>query len=299
MRLATSTALLLAALGCTDATPRAPATAQRQAPALPPTAGAPQYPDGPLGASVRRGLALIEHTPDSLPGYAGSNLRCTSCHLDRGLRDNAAPLTGAHMRYPRFVERTGAVVLIEDRVNYCFTRSLAGRALPPRSTEMVDIVAYLAFISRGSTGKVEPNLPPLTGDSTRGAAMYASTCSRCHGVDGGGLQATPALWGARSYSIGASMARVGRAAAFIRRNMPFDQPGTLTDRQAYDIATYINAHARPDLPGKSLDWPNGKAPADVPYATRGHTPAHVSPVIPRGDADVSPVPAPVSVQRSH
>ena len=294
MRLAIPAVLMLTALGCTDATPRPSAAATRPAATKQPAVPA-QFPDGPLGVSVRRGLALIEHTPDSLPGYVGSNLRCTSCHLDRGLRDNAAPLTGAHDRYPRFVDRTGAVVLIEDRVNYCFTRSLSGRALPPRSREMVDIVAYLAFISHGATAKVEPNLASLSSDSGRGAAVYASTCSRCHGADGGGLQATPALWGARSYSIGASMARVGRAAAFIRRNMPFDKPGSLTDQESFDVAAYIDSHARPDLPGKSLDWPGGKAPADVPYATRDHTPEHIVPVIARL-GDKAPVPPPISAR---
>ena len=294
MRLAIPAVLMLAAVACTEASPRAPAGSRARV--KEPTAAAPdQFPEGPLGVSVRRGLALIDHTPDFLPEYVGSNLRCTSCHLDRGRRDNAAPLTGAYARYPRFVDRTGAVVLIEDRVNYCFTRSLAGRALPPRSTEMVDIVAYLAFISRGASGKVEPTLPALSADSARGGATYASTCSRCHGADGAGLQATPAVWGARSYSIGASMARVGRAAAFIRRNMPLDRPGTLTDQQAVDVAAYINSHARPDLPGKSLDWPGGNAPADVPYVTRGHTPASVVPVIARSGSVGAPVPMPVSV----
>ena len=295
MRVAITAVLMLTALGCTAEKPPVPPVSDgsaRPQPLAVPT----RFPDGPLGVSVRRGLALVEHTPDSLPAYVSSNLRCTSCHLDRGLRDNAAPLTGVHARYPRFVDRTGAVVQIEDRVNYCFTRSLAGRALPPRSTEMVDIVAYLAFISHGPAGKVEPNLPTLSADSARGAATYASTCTRCHGADGAGLQATPALWGARSYSIGASMARVGRSAAFIRRNMPFDQPGTLTDQQAYDVAAYVNSHARPDLPGKALDWPGGNAPADVPYATRGHAPLHVVPVIARLD-EGAPVPAPVSVKR--
>lgn len=296
MRLAFRAVLMLVAIGCTDAAPRASVPSGTRARPVA-TPGVPaRMPDGPLGISIRRGLALIEHTHDSLPEFAGSNLRCTSCHLDRGLRANAAPLVGAYDRYPRFVDRTGAVVLIEDRVNYCFTRSLAGRPLPPRSREMVDIVAYLAFISHGATSTVEPNLAPLSADSGRGATLYASTCSRCHGADGGGSAAVPAVWGARSYSIGASMARVGRAAAFVRRNMPFDRPGTLTDQQAFDVAAYVNAHARPDLAGKSLDWPAGNAPADVPYATRGHIPAHVVPVI-AALAAGAPVPPPASVSR--
>jgi len=255
-------------------------------------------PDGPLGLSIRRGLALVEHTPDSLPTYVGGNLRCTSCHLDRGLRPDAAPLTGVYARFPKLMDRSGAVVPIEDRVNYCFTRSLAGRSLPPRSKEMVDIVAYLAFISRGVKvgghvhGEGMPKMPALAGDTSSGHQLFASTCARCHGVDGAGVAVVPALWGANSFSVGASMARVERAASFVRHNMPFDRPGSLTDQQAFDVAAYVDSHARPDSPGKELDWPNGGAPADVPYATKGHVPANPTAVLPRRHAGGALVPAP-------
>jgi thiosulfate dehydrogenase len=65
------------------------------------------------------------------------------------------------------------------------------------------------------------------------------------------------------------MARVRTAATFIRDNMPFDLPGSLTDQQAYDVAAYVNAHPRPDFPDKIYDWPNGDAPPDVAYQTLG------------------------------
>jgi thiosulfate dehydrogenase len=283
-------------------TDRAPASVAL-AGAASPAAGDIAIPSGPLGESINRGLALVEHTPDSLPAYVGGNLRCTSCHLDRGLRPNAAPLAGVHNRFPRYIDRSGAVVPLEDRVNYCFTRSLAGRALPPRSREMVDIIAYLAFISRGPAasghvaGEGMPKMTALLADSARGHAEFTASCARCHGADGAGIAVVPALWGPRSYSVGASMARVERAASFIRHNMPLDKPGTLTDQQAFDIAAYVNSHARPDSPGKELDWPKGGAPADVPYATVGRTPVRVAPVLPRRNSEGAIVPAPVGVAR--
>lgn len=233
-------------------------------------------PDDPLEVSIYRGLALVTHTRDSLPNYVGNALSCTSCHLDEGRRPDAAPMTGSYVRYPKYIERTGAVVPIEDRINYCMTRSLAGSKLPPDSRDMQDIVAYLAYISKGVPsgehvrGEGMPKMPPLLGDSSRGIALFTDNCARCHGGDGAGMGPIPALWGPKSYSIGASMARQERAASFIRHNMPFDHPGTLTDQQAFDVAAYIDAMPRPDLPGKEMDWPTGGAPADVPYDTKGH-----------------------------
>ena len=304
LALRAATLVLAAAVACgRDVTPRPDTTAKLKGPA--PTVAVSldesKIPDGPLGVSIRRGLALLEHTPDSLPQYVGGNLRCTSCHLDRGMRPNAAPLTGVHLRFPKFMDRSGAVVPLEDRVNYCFTRSLAGRAIPPRSREMVDIVAYLAFISRGAPsdghvpGEGMVKMAALIGDTTRGRAIFEGNCVRCHGADGAGIAVVPALWGAKSFSIGASMARVERAASFVRHNMPFDKPGTISDQESFDVAAFVDSHSRPDSPGKELDWPNGGAPGDVPYATKGRAAATVVPVLPRKNAEGSLVPAPTSV----
>ena len=124
-------------------------------------------------------------------------------------------------------------------------------------------------------------MPDLIGDSARGRALFVDNCARCHGNDGAGLGSIPALWGSRSFSIGASMARQERAASFIRHNMPFDRPGTLTDQQAFDVAAYVTAMTRPDSPGKENDWPRGGAPADVPYDTKGHKAYKPPKVLPR------------------
>jgi thiosulfate dehydrogenase len=261
--------------------------------------------DDEMGRSVRRGLALVMHTHDSLPAYAPGSISCSNCHLDAGRRRDAAALVGVYSRFPKLMDRSGAVVQIEDRVNYCFTRSLAGRRIPNESSEMRDIVAYLAFISRGVPagahvkGEGMPKMPPLTGDSARGHAVFSTTCAACHGADGQGTPpAIPALWGPKSFAIGASMAREERAASFIRHFMPFNNPGSLTDQQAFDVAAYVNAMPRPDSPGKEGDWPTGGAPADVPYDTRGHAahrpPAHLFP----RSADGATVPAPRSVIRA-
>lgn len=73
------------------------------------------------------------------------------------------------------------------------------------------------------------------------------------------------------------MARLGVAATFIRRGMPYDKPGSLTDQEAFDVAAFVLSQARPDFPDKSEDWPKGDAPADVPYVTKNHTPSRPTP----------------------
>ena len=263
-----------------------------------------------LGAAVRRGLALVRHTNDSLPRYAPGRIACTSCHLDAGRNLDAVPLAGVQARYPRYIARAGAVVTLADRVNYCFTRSLAGLRLPSDSREMADILAYLAFLSRGvpvgasiAGGAGLPPMPDsLVGDTTRGRAVYASTCASCHGANGAGNPAmppgVPALWGAKSYSVGASMAREERAASFIWHNMPLGRPKSLTPQQAFDVAAYVNAHPRPDSPGKAGDWPAGNVPRDVPYDTRsGHEAYRPPPLLRRANASRTLVPAPARVRR--
>lgn len=264
-------------------------------------------PADSFGAAVRRGLALLRFTPESLPQYARSNLRCTSCHQLDGRKATSAPLVGVHARYPKYMDRTGAVVTIQDRVNYCFTRSLAGNALPTDSREMEDIVAYLAFLSEGlPVGKDIPGgsglvgmKEKLEGDSARGHELFSAKCVRCHGADGAGaILGVPALWGARSFSIGASMARRERAASFIYHNMPQDSTGTLTPQQAFDIAAFVTTQPRPDSPGKEDDFPHGGAPADVPYATAGHQPSNPpAHLLPRENPKGALVPAPHSVRK--
>ena len=262
-------------------------------------------PADSLGASIRRGLYLLRFTPESLPQFATSSLRCTSCHQNDGLKATSAPLTGSQARFPKYMSRSGAVIALADRVNYCFTRSLAGNAIPVGSREMVDILAYLAFISHdvpvgakiaGTNGLLSMK-DTLVGDAASGAKLFGEKqCIVCHGPEGKGNGPIPAIWGATSYSIGASMAREERAASFIWHNMPQSAPGTLTPQQAFDLAAFVNSHPRPDSPGKEGDWPTGGAPNDVPYKTFGHE-AHRPPamLVPRGNPRGALVPNPAPI----
>lgn len=229
-------------------------------------------------ASVRRGRALIHSTRDSLPTMVRATLNCSNCHIADGTQKDGMPLVGAYARFPQYRARSAKVDLIEDRINDCFVRSMNGKALSPQSAEMHDMVAYLAFLSRGFPVGVEmegqgtPALDTkLKGDTTRGQAVFAANCTRCHGVDGHGTPAAPPLWGPKSFNIGAGMARVQSAARFIHQMMPRDKPGTLTPQQAFDVASYVVSRPRPDFPGKEKDWPKGGAPSDVAYKTLSST----------------------------
>jgi thiosulfate dehydrogenase len=222
--------------------------------------------DSSYRASAMRGRAILVATRDSLPRNVGSSLRCASCHLDNGLRPNAMPWVGSYARFPQYRARSGKVDLIEDRVNDCFERSLNGKALPAGGRDMRDIVAYLAFLSRGipvgaeMEGQGLPRLRPIAGDTTRGVALFASTCARCHGPGGQGTSIAPPLWGPHSYNVGAGMANVVTAASFIHALMPIDRAQRLTEQQAFDIATYINTRSRPLFKKKAQDYPKGGRP---------------------------------------
>jgi len=235
-------------------------------------------PPGAMGDAVRRGRALLAATHDSLPSHVGNALRCFSCHLDEGRRASALPLVGAYTRYPQFRARRARVDLIEDRVNDCFVRSMNGKALPPDGSDMRDIVAYLAWMSRGVAvgdsvrSQGGSQLATLAADTTRGATVFSENCVRCHGANGEGTVVAPPLWGPRSYNIAAGMARYRTAALFVLHNMPFDKPNSLTPQQALDVARYVNSRPRPDYAGKENDWPAGGRPSDVPYRSRTGAP---------------------------
>ncbi|MEA2761079.1 MAG: thiosulfate dehydrogenase [Gemmatimonadaceae bacterium] len=180
------------------------------------------------------------------------------------------PWVGSYARFPQYRARSGKVDLIEDRINDCFQRSMNGKALPP-GRDMRDIVAYLAFLSNGipvgaqMEGQGLARLRPLNGDIKRGVAIFASTCTRCHGANGQGTALAPPLWGPHSYNVGAGMANIITAASFIHALMPIDRAQQLTEQQAFDVATYIDTRQRPDFPGKVHDWPRGGKPAGADY----------------------------------
>ncbi|MBI3806784.1 MAG: c-type cytochrome [Nitrospirae bacterium] len=229
-------------------------------------------PGSQLGEQIRLGYEIVVNTQEYARPYVGNRLNCTNCHLDGGLNPNAASFVGLAAVYPTYRTRNARMNTLADRVNECFERSLNGRALPPDSSKLQAIVAYITWLSRGvPSGATIPwrglqridSRRPIDSDS--GKKVFASKCVFCHGSDGLGTMVAPPVWGPQSYTIGADMARVSVAAAFIKSNMPRSWGWSLSDDDAYDVAAYINAQPRPDFPGKANDWPKGGKPVDSPY----------------------------------
>jgi thiosulfate dehydrogenase len=266
-------AVVLAAACGRQATPAGDSTAAATVAAATAPAVDTTLPKGELGASILRGKAILLATRDSLPGHVGNSLRCTSCHLDEGRRANSMPWTGVYARFPQYRSRTGSVIRLEDRINDCLQRSLDGKALAWDDPAMRDMVAYMSFLSRGIDvgatvpGQGLPKIEATSGDTVAGLAIYAAQCARCHGADGEGTAIAPPTWGPESFNIGAGMARLRTAAAFIQHNMPFDKATTLTEQQAVDVAAYVVSRPRPDFARKADDWPKGDPPPDVAYPT--------------------------------
>jgi thiosulfate dehydrogenase len=235
-------------------------------------------PTGPVGEAVALGQRVITHTPQHAAAYSGNALNCTSCHLNAGRAPYSSPWVGVWGVFPEFRSRNARVISLQDRINDCFERSMNGRALPVDSPEMIGILAYMQWLSRGvPTGLSVKGRgflrikSPQSPDPERGKQVYAQKCALCHGGSGQGTFAPtgetvyPPLWGPQSFSIGAGMARLNTAAAFVKANMPFGQGGSLSDQDAFDVAAFFTRQSRPDFAGKLEDWPKGGKPADARY----------------------------------
>jgi len=276
MYVATAILALALALLCGPAAVDAGETARRPARLTAPDERS--IPDGPMGEAIRYGRKVLTDTHRYASAYVGNGLNCSSCHLDAGTKPYAAPWIGLWGVFPEYRARNAKVNALQDRVNDCFERSMNGKPLPFDSDEMRGILAYVWWLSRDvPTGvavrgrgfaSVRASRAP---DPDRGARLYADKCAVCHADDGQGRSGPngeylfPALWGPRSFNIGAGMARLNTAAAFVKANMPRGQDGSLTDQQAFDVAAYFTTQPRPDFAAKSLDWPRGDKPKDVRY----------------------------------
>lgn len=255
-----------------------------------------RLPDDAYGRLVRYGKELTERTfahigpevKDPKMRFAGNNLACASCHQQAGTKAYAMPWVGVSASFPQYRARENEVSTVEERVNGCMERSMAGKPLPLDSREMKAFVTYMHFLSRDVpiAARVQgQGLPPFKApdrraDTAAGAKVYQEKCAACHGADGAGTRAGPVgsaggytfppLWGKDSFNNGAGMSRLLFAASFIRTNMPLGaaqgQP-QLTEDQAYDVAAFMLSHPRPEKANLDRDFPaRWNKPVDAAFA---------------------------------
>lgn len=205
------------------------------------------------GDAAARGKLIFDKTPALASQYVGNKLACSDCHLKSGTAEYSAPMIDVAGLFPMFSRRAGRVITLKERINECFVRSENGRPLPEDSPEMLALVAYIESLSKGQQHGVPyakrglAKLPQLTGDPVHGKAVYVQTgCAACHGITGAGMPPMmPPLWGATSFNDGAGMSKPAKMAAWVYKNMPQTNPGSLTPQQAYDVSAYIDSMPRP------------------------------------------------------
>jgi thiosulfate dehydrogenase len=211
-------------------------------------------PSGPVGTQIALGHDLIENTHAKMPSYVVARMNCSACHVNAGTVARGGSLAGVYARFPQWNRRSKRVIALQDRIAECFLYSMNGRPPAYDSAEMVAMVAYIGWISRGTPvlSPADPNAsfkypsPSASPNVANGATVYAAKCASCHQANGNGIAlAVPPLWGPDSFNAGAGMHRIGDMAGFIHYNMPQNAPGTLTPEQSYDVAAYVLSHARP------------------------------------------------------
>jgi S-disulfanyl-L-cysteine oxidoreductase SoxD len=120
-----------------------------------------------------------------------------------------------------------------------------GRAATPEEIAALDI-----DVMPDGTG-----LPPGEGTVAAGAALYAARCAQCHGAAGEGVRGAGdvlAGWShadifdapgeagnERKKTIGSYWPFATTLFDYIRRAMPFDRPGSLTDPEVYAVTAYL------------------------------------------------------------
>ena len=73
-------------------------------------------PDGPDGASIRRGMAIFTNPGANAGQFVGNSLACSNCHIDAGRRAHAAPMWAAWAAYPQYRKKTRSISTMEDRI---------------------------------------------------------------------------------------------------------------------------------------------------------------------------------------
>lgn len=118
------------------------------------------------------------------------------------------------------------------------------------------------FVSISPDGR---GLPPGGGDAAKGQKIFASTCAACHGEH---LEGNPAKGIGGDKLIGGRGTLATKAPIktvesywpyattlfdYVKRAMPFNAPGSLSDDEVYSVAAYILSEAKIIKPGQTMN----------------------------------------------
>jgi cytochrome c len=221
---------------------------------------------------VVAGYRVAIQTYELVPDHVGSKLHCSSCHLGAGRDPQSAWWVGMFIAYPTPEK-------LYDRINGCFERSENGSpicnasaaataGLVPCSQDpaMRGLVTYFQWLDEqwaawkerthfsGTTPRGFPPIPPAPSgqaSAASGGKIFLQKCAFCHRADGQGRYLSdtyyrPALWGPHSYNDQAGLgSKLVDLAGFVHANMPYGNGGALTVDEAWDVACFIDAQARP------------------------------------------------------
>ncbi len=111
-------------------------------------------PTGPVGQAIRNGYAIITNTPTEAKGFVRADMSCAACHIAGGTVPHGGSLAGTLANFPQWNVRAKRVITLEDRIAECFLYSMNGRPPKYAGKQMVSLVAYIAWLSRGSSHSI-------------------------------------------------------------------------------------------------------------------------------------------------
>ena len=272
-----------------------------------------KIPGNKYGEAIKYGRELMLRTayyigPDGINGkYLGNKMNCTNCHQDAGTKPYSFNLMLTFKNYPQYRSREGKVLSLAERINNCIMHPHLGKPLPLDSKEMIAFISYLKWISDSSN--IDKNTPGVKGipvvfptipaSPERGAQLYETHCTRCHGKSGEGViqpdsasYTYPPLWGMKAYQPGSSMHRLIKMSQWLITNMPYDkathEKPFLTTEEAFDLAAFVNddsLHQRPPVgefqyphnEEKAIDYDRG--PFADPFSEAQHKYGPYQPII--------------------
>ena len=114
-----------------------------------------------------------------------------------------------------------------------------------RSRFAVAVLALSSMYAAGASSAVIQAKTSWDGvytdaQSKRGEALYAQSCSVCHGPDLAGLDTAPALTGAE-FNTDWNDLPLGDLFERMRTTMPADAPGTLSRQQYAEVLSFVLA----------------------------------------------------------